>query len=915
MDDQAGPGPDPPAEVAQELRAQLAAATAAACDAYRDNVRLVRLLTVISQAVPPAEMVDQALIALSQVFDASVTAIVHVVDDRLLVTGSCGLSEDDPAFVSGWPASPVAIEAYQSRLGLAKGVGELIPGVDVPPALEALGIRSAAWIPLGPDPGAGDGLVVIYRRRAEALESSELQLLKSVAYRLSLAVQAGERSVMAQRLARSGHRLARHLDESPLLDEAAHQLRDLVAADRALVITVVDGVAVPAACAGGGPTAPVPVSQLPGWSVLATGEPYREMFHREDGFGPPDPCSLLCVSVMRGAGPAILLAVTRSASRPFVDSEVEIVRIFSHHLRSAAMNAELYRALRESEASLRLITDSISDLIAVVDSSGRFRYVSPSHGRELELSGSELAGSEFAELVHPDDVDRVRAALGDVGGSRKAEYRLRTGRGGWMWVESALRSAHSSDGSVVVSSRIIEERKRFEDELRHQASHDPLTGLGNRVLARQRLEEALARDAPGEVGTLFCDLDKFKAINDRLGHDAGDELLQQVADRLRTCLRRDDLLARLGGDEFVFVLDEIHGHHELDEVGRRVSRAMAAPFRLGGERVWISASVGGVCGTRSVATASQMLRDADAAMYAAKGRGPGLLEIFDDDAATRSIERLSMRSDLAAALDQNALMIHYQPICELATGTTVGFEALLRWRHPVHGMIPPDVFIPLAEETGAIRQIGAWVLGQACHQLAEWHQLPLRKRLAMNVNVSARQLRHSALAAEASAAVKAAGIDPSDLWLEVTEHHSIDAEMVEVAGQIRERGFHLCLDDFGTSHSNLANLRRLPVECMKIDKSFVAGVSTRDRARQVDRGIVKAVLAIADSLDLVVIAEGIETQGQYDVLRELGCQRGQGFLLSRPTTAAQATVHLLDQTRPHAAGLAGLRRGRRRPAA
>ncbi|MFD0747743.1 putative bifunctional diguanylate cyclase/phosphodiesterase [Phytohabitans flavus] len=494
--------------------------------------------------------------------------------------------------------------------------------------------------------------------------------------------------------------------------------------------------------------------------------------------------------------------------------------------------------------------------------------------------------------MHPDDQDRLETALKGAASGDKVEYRLRTGSGRWTWVESALRPAPSAGGTVVLSSRVIDDRKRLEDELRLRATHDALTGLANRTLVAQRLAEALA-DPAGEddVGLLFCDLDRFKAVNDRLGHEAGDDLLKQVAARLRHSLRPGDLLGRFGGDEFVVVLDGVRDLSDVAQIGRRVSRSLDDTFRLHDEPVRISASVGGVLGVRRRTTASAMLRDADAAMYAAKDRGLGLIEVFDDDASSRSLDRLGLRSDLLGALEREQFALNFQPICDLRSGQVVAFEALLRWTHPQRGPVPPDVFIPLAEETGAIVPIGHWVLEQACRELARWglHGGP---RVRVNVNLSPVQLQQPNLARGLLDIVRQSGVDPGDVCLEVTEHSYLREDVTESAAVLRSAGLHFALDDFGTSYSSLNYLKWFPIDHLKVDRSFVGGVAASDT----DRGIVRAVLAIAESLRLGVIAEGVETEEQRAALLDLGCVWGQGNLLSTPLTP-DAALDLLTGAR------------------
>lgn len=433
-------------------------------------------------------------------------------------------------------------------------------------------------------------------------------------------------------------------------------------------------------------------------------------------------------------------------------------------------------------------------------------------------------------------------------------------------------------GSAVESARLYQ-------ELSLRATRDPLTGLANRELAMQRVNDALATGSASHVGLLFCDLDGFKAVNDRLGHEAGDELLQLVAWRLRRGVRPRDLLARFGGDEFVVVLGEVDTLDQVLDVARRLLRGFDDPFTFGNERVNVTASIGGVLGTRGRTTANSMLRDADAAMYVAKARGPGDVELFDEAASNRSLDRLGLRSELLHAVERRELEVHYQPIIRLDTGGVLAFEALLRWTHPTRGAVPPDVFIPLAEEAGVIARIGTWVLEEACRQLADWQTLPGHQDLLMTVNVSAAQLHGDDASGMILDRIRSAGVDPDKVWIEVSERSHAGEDVTLATESLRSAGLHLALDDFGASYSNLAYLKQFPAECLKIDRSFIHNLASDETSQRIVRGIV----AIAQSLRLLVVAEGIERAEDQEVLLSLGCVLGQGYLFAPPLRTTDAT--------------------------
>jgi diguanylate cyclase (GGDEF)-like protein len=438
---------------------------------------------------------------------------------------------------------------------------------------------------------------------------------------------------------------------------------------------------------------------------------------------------------------------------------------------------------------------------------------------------------------------------------------------------------------VTALIEVLQRRRREAQalEMAHQALHDALTGLPNRLLVAERLEQALERSARtgSEVAVLFVDLDHFKVINDSRGHAAGDELLVIVAERLRRVVRADEVVARFGGDEFVVVCEDHNAAFVASALAERVTEALREPAVVNGEEVFLSASVG-IATSDGAGSPESLLRDADAAMYRAKQQGRNRCEFFDATMRTEATERLEIQSALHRAIERAELRVFYQPVVDLDSGAVRGLEALVRWQQP-HGLVSPASFIPLAEETGLIVPIGAWVLDQATAQLAAWRQQSWGRTLTINVNMSARQLRQPDLIPALMSSLLASGIEPGALCLELTE-----TTFMEDAGSHRETlagikglGLGLAIDDFGTGYSSLTYLKRFPVSVLKIDQAFVRGLG-EDAA---DTAIVKSVIDLAHALGLVVVAEGVETGQQVAHLRELGCDLAQGYFFARPQPA------------------------------
>jgi diguanylate cyclase (GGDEF)-like protein len=616
--------------------------------------------------------------------------------------------------------------------------------------------------------------------------------------------------------------------------------------------------------------------------------------------------------------PDEVLVIYRRSGEPFDDTDLEVLTSVAQRLRVAAEDRERAAAIEQLAKSGHLLSPhlapdhmvrtaaqlmqrlTLSDDAWVIGISGDTAFQQAHYGsapKEAAFKESRSVSQlkAWAPALEGRPWVSTRDSLaGNVPRTAIGVPVMQDGR------PIALLYA-SRNGPRPFSAEVIEiatifasyystalENAGLYRELQHRATRDPLTGLANRALAAQQLDHVLTSGSAPYTGLLFCDLDGFKAVNDRLGHEAGDELLRHVAKRLQSVLRSRDLLARFGGDEFVVVLGEIESLQDVSDVGQRLVEALVEPFELRDERVNISASIGGVLGVCGETTASAMLRDADAAMYVAKSRGPGVVEVFDEAASSRSLDRLSIRSELTRALDRGEFHVLYQPIAELETGRIVAFEALLRWIHPQRGAIPPDVFIPLAEETGEIVPLGYWVLEQACRQLALWQRRPSGAALSLNVNLSATQLWQPDAIREFTEIMERSGVDPADVWFEVTERSHAGEDVTAAAKRLRASGARFALDDFGSSYSNLAYLKQLPVECLKIDRSFIGGVATEGT----DRSIVLAILAMAEALGLDVVAEGVEDPEQCDMLIKLGCRHGQGYLFGSPLSAPDAMARL-----------------------
>ena len=596
-----------------------------------------------------------------------------------------------------------------------------------------------------------------------------------------------------------------------------------------------------------------------------------------------------------------LLATTRRDVF-FIVGGIGLVLLLALYLAFHGANrlvAELSGRLRRSEQRFRSLVQNSSDLVVVLDREARMAFVSPAIERILGEPAAKRSGQPLSELVHADDaewmaalVERLAASPGSVSGG---ELRMRHADGRWRWIEVVGTNLLNEPDvrGIVLNCRDVTDRRTLEEQLRHQAFHDPLTNLANRPLLVDRIEHELEgrpMDSPMTTAVLLLDLDDFKTVNDSLGHAAGDELLAAVADRVRATLRGRDTAARIGGDEFGILIRTVE-RAEVEAIAERLLAAIREPMNLGDHHFTVAASMGIVFAEGRQATADELLRSADVAMYMAKARGKDRFVVFEASMHDAAVRRLRLKADLEHGLEAGQFHLMYQPIVDLATGTPVGLEALLRWNHP-SWMIGPSEFIPFAEETGMIIPLGRWVLEEACRHAVALDATPSGRGLDISVNVSALQLARAEFVDEVAGVLHVTGLDPARLILELTESVLLDREgapMTSLA-RLHDLGVRLAIDDFGTGYSSLSYLHDLPIDILKIDMAFVAAL---DAGREAP-AVVRSIIRLAGTLGLHTIAEGIERPEQAGRLRTLGADYGQGFHYAPPLSSEELADYLRD---------------------
>jgi diguanylate cyclase (GGDEF)-like protein/PAS domain S-box-containing protein len=895
----------------------------AARAAVYDTTRLTRLLTILSEPAPLTQLLDRLLVLLSELFAADILILVDPVGSGSFAPlWSIGIPEEMGQTQLSSAADSYTLMALRTMQPIMTVAADVDSKVE--PHLRDLGVQTVLWMPVSGSQESARAVLILARCRPAPFGSSDVALLTAMAYRIGLTIERAQHDSQLEEIIQTGHEIARHLDPSTVGAEAVRRFCDLVKADAAALV-VEDGAGPPVCIAA----THLESNQVKACGTLtgallrkhifSTGDAYqttdlRASEHSAAAELPDDfPLrTLMALPIFRDRSVRGLLLAIRFVPLAFSPDTLKIATLFSEQLAAALENACLYRsvqdelserrrvetALRESDERFRALIRSVSDVIAILKVDGTIAYANPAAETSWKRPVSELCGQNILALIHGNDREAVRALLSSVQPSSSITRSVRVGH-----EEEDSREydviltnllAEDSVSGIVATFHDVTERKTYERQLTKLAYLDPLTGLANRGHFKDQLRRALNKPATAgdSVAVFFFDLDNFKALNDTMGHEAGDHVLKVVAERLQACLRHGDVAARMGGDEFTLFVEGIQSVAQVLLLARRILASLHDPVGLNGRDVFIGTSLGIAISAPDGNSVDELLRKADIAMYQAKGTGKGGYALFDAKLHASAVERMELETDLRHALAYEELDVHYQPIVSLDNRRLCDAEALVRWRHPRLGLIPPVKFIPIAEETGLIIKLGRWVLEKACQQVSHWCT-HLAADLSVSVNLSARQFHHAGIVGEVTEALQKSGLSPRNLTLELTESVLIQdpVETIAQLGALKNLGIKLAIDDFGIGYSSLSYLKQFPVDVLKIDRTFVGGIETDVH----DKAIAHSVVALAGAFGLDVTAEGIETEGQCTQLLAMGCSRGQGYLFSRPLPADAFEAFVKDQ--------------------
>jgi diguanylate cyclase (GGDEF)-like protein/PAS domain S-box-containing protein len=656
----------------------------------------------------------------------------------------------------------------------------------------------------------------------------------------------------------------------------------------------------------------LPVSDSLLSSVIRTGKPYRSFQSNDESLFKV--CtgylvrSLLHVPLnYKGKVLGVLSVNNQKSKRPFTEIDevqltsladyasvaIENARLYEQAQQEIQSRAQVELALRESEERYKLAVNGVNDGLWDWDLKNNLIYYSLRWKSLLGYAEDEIGNTpeDWYERVYPDDLERLKfdlsAHITGLTPHFESEHRMRHKDGSYRWMHARGCAVSDTGGNfyrMAGSQADITDRKIAEERLLHNAFHDTLTGLPNRALFTDHLRHAIARAIRRkdyQFAVLFLDLDRFKDVNDSLGHLVGDQLLVAFARMLQDCLREADIVARLSGDEFSILLEDIQDPNATTLVAGFIKEQLATPFQLGENEVYVTASIGIVQSDPGYKNPDDMLRDADIAMYCAKANGRARYEIFDASMRDSIMDRLALESELRGALEREELLLNYQPIVSLETGELVGFEALVRWQHPRRGLLHPPSFIPMAEISGMIIEIDRWVLREACRQMQAWQQdFPSAPGLTISVNISGKHVAQFDLSGYIEQVLAETGLEPSSLKLEITENTLMETRerTTDQLSRLQALGVHIQIDDFGVGYSSLGYLSQFPINALKIDQTFVDKMGREESSFK----IVHSIVTLSHNLFMGVIAEGVETDAQLAHLKELGCEYGQGYLVSSP---------------------------------